>query len=136
MKMLLTKKFAFEMAHALEGYDGKCANLHGHSYHMEVTVEGTKLNADGMAIDFGTIKRIVQEQVVDRFDHALVLKEGSSLLAAGATHKNLIAVPFNPTTENLLLHFAQLVEPHLPADTRLHSIRLAETDTSVAEIIF
>lgn len=136
MKMLLTKKFAFEMAHAIEGYDGKCANLHGHSYHMEVTVEGTKLNADGMAIDFGTIKRIVQEQVVDLFDHALVLKEGSSLLAAGSTHKNLIAVPFNPTTENLLLHFAQLIEPHLPADTQLHSIRLAETDTSVAEIIF
>ena len=136
MKMLLTKKFAFEMAHALEGYDGKCANLHGHSYHMEVTVKGTKLNADGMAIDFGAIKRIVQEQVVDRFDHALVLKEGSSLLAAGATHKNLIAVPFTPTTENLLIHFAQLIEPHLPADTQLHSIRLAETDTSVAEIIF
>ena len=87
MKMLLTKKFAFEMAHALEGYDGKCANLHGHSYHMEVTVKGTKLNADGMAIDFGAIKRIVQEQVVDRFDHALVLKEGSSLLAAASEQK-------------------------------------------------
>lgn len=40
MKMLLTKKFVFEMAHALDGYDGKCANLHGHSYHLEVTVEG------------------------------------------------------------------------------------------------
>lgn len=134
MKMLLTKKFAFEMAHALDGYDGKCANLHGHSYHMEVTVDAG-MPADGgsgMAIDFGKIKEIVQQAIIDRFDHALVLKEGSPLSAGQA---NLIVVPFNPTTENLLMHFASLLKDRMPCDVTLHCLRLAETDTSVAELI-
>ena len=135
MKMLLTKKFSFEMAHALDGYNGKCANLHGHSYHLEVTVEGGSPAENGMVIDFHTIKAIVQQNIIDRFDHALVLREGTSLIASCAKSPNLIMVPFNPTTENLLLHFAQLIEPHMPDGTRLHSIRLAETDTSVAELI-
>ena len=134
MKMLLTKKFAFEMAHALEGYDGKCANLHGHSYHLEVTVDAGMPTdgGSGMAIDFGSIKEIVQQTVIDRFDHALVLKEGSPLAAGQA---NLITVPFNPTTENLLLHFASLLQNSMPCGVSLHSLRLAETDTSVAELI-
>ena len=130
MKMLLTKKFCFEMAHALPGYNGKCANLHGHSYHLEVTVESHELNADGMGVDFHTLKQIVQTTVVDRFDHALVLPEG-----VGIEAPNLVTVPFAPTTENLLLHFARLLEPAMPAGARLHSLRLAETDTSVAELI-
>lgn len=139
MKMLLTKKFTFEMAHALDGYDGKCANLHGHSYHMEVTMEGPAnvedSDGDGIIIDFHAIKDIVQQAIIDRFDHALVLKDGSSLIAASTSMSNLINVPFNPTTENLLLHFAKLIEPHLPTGTRLYSIKLAETDTSVAELL-
>lgn len=135
MKMLLTKKFAFEMAHALDGYDGKCANLHGHNYHLEVTVEGTELNSNGMAIDFGRIKTLVQSVVINRFDHALVLKKGSPLASNPNTFSNLIEVPFNPTTENLLIHFATLLEPQMPIGTRLHGLRLAETDSSVAELL-
>lgn len=135
MKMLLTKKFTFEMAHALDGYDGKCANLHGHSYHLEVTVEGGAQPDNGMVIDFHAIKDIVQKAVIDRFDHALVLKEGSTIISSGTSMPNLIRVPFNPTTENLLVHFAQLLEPQFPDGTRLHSLRLAETETSVAELV-
>ena len=135
MKMLLTKKFAFEMAHALDGYDGKCANLHGHSYHLEVTVEAPVLGADGMAIDFGRIKQIVQQAVVDRFDHALVLSEKSKFRNQAPELDNLVLVPFNPTTENLLIHFVDLVSPHMPDGVVLHSLRLAETDTSVAELL-
>ena len=135
MKMLLTKKFTFEMAHALDGYDGKCANLHGHSYHLEVTVEGTELNSNGIAIDFGSIKTLVQRTVIDHFDHALVLKKGSTLALNPLAFSNLIEVPFNPTTEKLLIHFATLLEPQMPAGTRLHSLRLAETDSSVAELL-
>lgn len=135
MKLLLTKKFTFEMAHALDGYEGKCANLHGHSYHLEVTVEGSELNPDGMAIDFGSIKQTVQQAIISRFDHALVLKKGSAFDSLGLPFQNLIEVPFNPTTENLLIHFASLLEPLLPNGVRLHSLRLAETDTSVAELL-
>lgn len=138
--ILLTKKFSFEMAHALDGYDGKCANLHGHSYHLEVTVEGTAAADNGISLDFHTIKDIVQRTVIDRFDHALVLHQGSPLaneltLNSPLIAPNLIALPFNPTTENLLLHFASLVVPVLPEGARLHSLRLSETDTSTAELI-
>ena len=137
MKILLTKKFSFEMAHALDGYDGKCANLHGHSYHLDVTVEGAPAGEDGISLDFHTIKELVQRIVVDRFDHALVLREGSDLIAQHSSLNipNLVALPFNPTTENLLLHFAELIAPALPAGARLHSLRLSETDTSTAELI-
>lgn len=130
MKMLLTKKFAFEMAHALPGYEGKCANLHGHSYHLDVTVEGTVMHADGMTVDFHLLKELVEHTVVERFDHALVLPRG-----AGIEAPNLVEVDFQPTTENLLLHFARLLEPVMPEGARLYSLRLAETDTSVAELV-
>lgn len=135
MKLLLTKKFVFEMAHALEGYDGKCAHLHGHSYHLEVTVEGAEVGPDGMTLDFSQLKHIVQQAVVDRFDHALVLHQDSKLRPPTSDLHNLIAVPFNPTTENLLVHFAALLQPLMPQGARLHSLRLAETDTSVAELV-
>lgn len=137
MKMLLTKRFAFEMAHALPRYDGRCRHLHGHSYHLEVTVEcaADALDDDGMALDFHRLKQLVQQTVVDRFDHALVLPKGVHLLADDADCPNLIEVPFQPTTERLLLHFASLLQPEMPAGARLHSIKLAETDTSVAELV-
>jgi len=134
MKMLLTKKFTFEMAHALDGYEGKCAHLHGHSYHLEVTVEASQLGPDGMGVDFHSLKQIVQESVVDRFDHALVLSADSTLLP-DAGIENLVRLPVNPTTENLLLHFADLLRPRMPEGVRLHSLRLAETENSVAELV-
>lgn len=134
MKMLLTKKFSFEMAHALDGYEGKCAHLHGHSYHLEVTVEATQLGPDGMGFDFHSLKQIVQKEVVDRFDHALVLSADSTLLPESRL-ANLVRLPFNPTTENLLLHFADLLKPCMPEGIRLYSLRLAETESSVAELV-
>lgn len=131
MRLLLTKRFVFEMAHALPGYDGPCAHLHGHSYHLEVTVEGPAPGNDGLSFDFHRLKEIVQRVIIDRFDHALVLPRGMNIAS-----ENLLEVDFQPTTENLLLHFARLLQPHLPEGVSLHSLRLAETDTSVAELLF
>ena len=76
----LTKEFSFEAAHALDGYDGPCREIHGHSYRLFVTVAGRPV-ADpenpkyGMVMDFGVLKRIVNEQIVSRFDHAFVLRD-------------------------------------------------------------
>ena len=75
----LTKEFSFEMAHSLSGYDGACREIHGHSYKLFVTVQGEP-NADpnnpkyGMVMDFGELKRIVGRLIVDRYDHALVVR--------------------------------------------------------------
>ena len=75
-KIRITKKFSFEMAHALYNYDGLCRNIHGHTYKLEVTLLGeAQKNAgqpkDGMVMDFGALKKLVNKKIVHVFDHAL-----------------------------------------------------------------
>lgn len=79
----LTKEFSFEAAHALDGYDGPCREIHGHSYRLFVTVKDTPAEDAsnpkcGMVLDFGVLKRIVSEEIVSHFDHALVLRASES----------------------------------------------------------
>ncbi len=138
----LTKEFSFEAAHALEGYDGPCREIHGHSYRLFVTVKGEPLRdaSDpkcGMVLDFGVLKRIVGEEIVSRFDHALVLEEsdGSAPLRQLLARRfgNVVAVPYRPTCENMLDDFARRISRRLPAGVTLHALRLHETATSFAE---
>ena len=140
-KVRVTKKFTFDMAHALFGYDGPCKNIHGHTYHLSVTLAGTPIqnNKDvklGMVIDFGELKSIVKKQIIDIYDHALVLNEeapySKSELITNEFEKVLL-VPFQPTCENLLLHFVNSIRELFPADVQLIGIRLEETPTSYAE---
>ena len=89
----VTKKFKFETGHALYGHDGKCKNIHGHSYQLEVTVQGKPI-ADknnpkyGMVIDFSDLKEIVKKEIVDEFDHATVFNGNSPHLELANTLKN------------------------------------------------
>src|SRR5690606_5185922 len=76
----LTKIFPFETAHAVYGYDGPCRNIHGHSYELHVTVVATVsgeqfLPPPGFLIDFKDIKKIVKSEIVDYFDHKLLLSK-------------------------------------------------------------
>ena len=78
----ITKGFSFEAGHALHGYDGKCKNLHGHSYKLSVTVIGTPITditnpKFGMVIDFTDLKRIVKEEIVNKFDHATIFNKNT-----------------------------------------------------------
>lgn len=66
--MLVSKEFAFDSAHFLTNYHGKCENLHGHTYRLRVTVEGP-VQKDGMVMDFKELKELVKERVIDRYDH-------------------------------------------------------------------
>lgn len=138
----LTKEFSFEAAHALDGYDGPCREIHGHSYRLFVTVAGRPV-ADpenpkyGMVMDFGVLKRIVNEQIVSRFDHAFVLRDserGRAVREAlGERFSNIVVVDYQPTCENMLADFARRIASRLPEGVRLHSLRLHETTTSFAE---
>lgn len=111
----LTKEFSFEAAHALDGYDGPCREIHGHSYRLFVTVKGCPADDDtnpkcGMVMDFGVLKSIVNEEVVSRFDHALVLRatrRDAPLRAVLAERfGNIVTVDYQPTCENMLGDFA------------------------------
>lgn len=138
----LTKEFSFEAAHALDGYDGPCRAVHGHSYRLFVTVRGlpaenTENPKCGMVMDFGVLKRIVNEEIVSRFDHALVLRatsqNGELHRVLGQRFGNVVAVDYQPTCENMLADFAHRIAARLPQGVALHSLRLHETATSFAE---
>lgn len=137
----VTKEFTFEMAHALLGYDGSCKYVHGHSYGLSVTVIGNpKTNESdpklGMVIDFGDLKKIVKETVVDKFDHALVLNNQTpkdSINPQQELFDKVIFVNYQPTSEILVADFAKRIAGKLPEDVNLFSLRLRETATSFAE---
>ena len=138
----LTKEFSFEAAHALDGYDGPCRETHGHSYRLCVTAKGCPADDDtnpmcGMVMDFGVLKSIVNEEVVSRFDHALVLRETpenhAALEAMRGTYTKIIVTPYQPTCENMVEDFARAIAAELPAGVELFSVKLHETATSFAE---
>ncbi len=141
-KIRITKEFSFETGHALYGYDGKCRNVHGHSYKLSVTVIGTPI-ADtshvklGMVIDFGDLKKIVKEDIEDVFDHATVFNKNTPHVELARELKkrghNVILVDYQPTSENMVLDFVQKIKKKLPDTIELHSLKLQETETSYAE---
>lgn len=140
-KIRVTKRFHFEMAHALYEYDGLCRNIHGHSYSLEVTLIGEPRNEpkhpkDGMVMDFGGIKDLVKNKIVNRFDHALMVnklipEKQKELLRQ--TTERFIVVDFQPTSENMIMYIAEILQQHLPSGVNLFSVRLYETATSYAE---
>lgn len=139
-KIRVTKEFSFEMAHALDGHDGKCRNIHGHSYQLAVTIIGTPIKDDnspknGMVIDFADLKSIVNRTIIEPLDHGLMLYEKSEFLNSitAYSHQLLITKPYNPTCENMVIDFAQILKTNLPKEVTLHSLILRETKTSYAE---
>ncbi len=140
-KVRLTKEFGFETAHSLLGYDGLCKNIHGHSYKLFVTVIGEPINdnqnvKNGMVMDFGDLKRIVKQEIVDVFDHAYAVNKAENiekLKMLGKIFERFIVCEEQPTCENMVIHFAEKIKKHLPENIRLFSIKLHETATSYAE---
>lgn len=141
-KIRITKQFSFETGHALYGYDGKCRNVHGHSYKLSVTVIGTPISDTshvklGMVIDFGDLKKIVKEDIEDVFDHATVFNKNTPHIELAKELQdrghNVILVDYQPTSENMVIDFAKKIKARLPENIKLHSLKLQETETSYAE---
>ncbi|MHC1706941.1 MAG: 6-pyruvoyl tetrahydropterin synthase family protein [Bacteroidales bacterium] len=140
-RIRITKEFAFEMAHALKGHDGPCRFIHGHSYILSVTVIGVpERDTDsaklGMVMDFSELKKIVRENIISIFDHALVLNSSSKLETGDENaplFEKTLLVNYQPTSENLLFDFVGRIKGKLPRGVRLHCMRLRETATSYAE---
>ena len=141
-KIRITKQFDFETGHALYGYDGKSKNVHGHSYKLSVTVIGTPISDSsnvkyGMVIDFGDLKKIVASEIVNKFDHATVFNKNTPHIELAEELKkrehSVILVDYQPTSEMMLIDFAEKIKNRLPENIQLHSLKLRETGTSHAE---
>lgn len=121
--VLVSKEFTFDSAHHLHCYEGKCKSLHGHTYKLQVVMSG-KVDARGLAIDFGDIKRLAKERIIEKLDHRYL---------------NEVLPPMNTTAENMVVWMyeqldAALREEGLYPVVRLEEIRLWETPTSYAAV--
>ena len=140
-KIRLTKEFRFEMSHALWNYDGKCKNIHGHTYILMITVIGEPINdpknpKNGMVMDFGELKKIVNEHIVDTHDHYIAVNGNSPHAEIEFEKYQIHSVQrknYQPTCENMVIEFVDILKKHLPDYVELHSVRLYETPTSFAE---
>lgn len=123
-RVAVTKEFSFDAAHHLHAYDGKCMNLHGHTYRLVITVSGF-VDETGLVIDFGDLKRIYQEAIEERLDHKYL---------------NEVLPPMNTSAENMIVWMWETLESALSLHTddgkklRLEELVLYETPTSRATL--
>lgn len=137
----ITKKFNFEMAHTLLNYDGPCRNIHGHSYSLFVTMIGKPCIVEdhpknGLVIDFVDIKKAVNKEVIDHFDHALALNDKAPATMVKVLEDQfdkILLLPYQPSCENLIIDIKNRLVDVFNDNCRLFSIRLQETSTSWAE---
>ncbi len=135
----ITKIFNFEMAHAINGYDGACKHIHGHSYQLYISVSLANNDLDfipapGFIIDFKLLKQIVESTVVSVLDHKLVLsKTFLSNKPYVELLENLIVWEYEPTVENILLYIKTALSSALPKELRLTAVKLYETKDSYSE---
>lgn len=129
----VTKDMTFDAAHMLTGYEGRCRNLHGHTYHLFVEARG-ELNDEGMVVDFRLLKELMTREIADRFDHAFMYCDKSpvELEIARVLESNglkTVPLPFPTTAENLARYFYGVLAGHVDVS----AVRLMETPTSCAE---
>jgi 6-pyruvoyltetrahydropterin/6-carboxytetrahydropterin synthase len=135
----ITKIFRFEAAHAIHHYPGSCAQIHGHSYELHVTVSATESSESfieglGIVMDFKNLKSIVQEHAIFLLDHKLILSKDYVADTRNDFSKDeLLLFEAEPTAENLLLFLKNKILPELQHGIHLKSLKLWETRDSYAE---
>lgn len=146
----ITKKFEFECAHMLNNHKGDCKNLHGHSYKLEITIEGNPIEditneAYGMLIDFKNLKNIVKAYILDYFDHAYVYNNHAGPKAASIEIANILkknnmkTVDFDgePTCETMSKFFFNELDYVFDlngyTNFKIQKVKLYETSGSFAE---
>jgi len=112
----------FSAGHALRGYRGKCENVHGHNYRVQITLEGPELDTIGLLVDFTRVKQVLRE-VIKRLDHQFI-------------NELEPFITVNPSAENLAKYFFEEVSgglKALPAGASVKEAILWETDTAYAK---
>lgn len=123
-RVMVSKEFTFDAAHHLHAYEGKCKNLHGHTYKVVFGISAYP-NEIGIAVDFGDVKKIWKEQIEIYLDHRYV---------------NETLPPMNTTAENMVVWIFEKMEKSLAScakefrEARVEFVKLYETPTSYAEM--
>lgn len=144
LRITVTKEFTFDCAHMLSNHKGVCSNLHGHTYRLEVTASSELIkegSSQGMVVDFGDLKSIVKELVVDKFDHSFIFWEGGSeaekAIARVVEDNGMRIVKFKerPTAENIAMYIIKTLNEYLKDSfIKIVKVKLYETPTSFAEV--
>jgi 6-pyruvoyltetrahydropterin/6-carboxytetrahydropterin synthase len=143
--MRITRRLEFDAGHRIPDHASQCRHLHGHRYAIEVTLSGEIIDAagkpvNGMVMDFGDMKTIAREHVVDRWDHAFLVYRGDTAVVeflAGMPDHNTVVLDTIPTAENLAREAFRILDP-VYRDTygnhlRLERVRLYETPNCWAD---
>ena len=122
-RVRVSREFTFDSAHHLHGYEGKCKSLHGHTYRLQVVMEG-ETDERGFVIDFADMKRMTKERVLNKLDHRYL---------------NEVLPPMNTTAENMVVWIFEQLDAALKEEgwsprVELALVRLWETPSSLAEI--
>lgn len=132
--MKIAKEFNWEMGHRLPFHNGKCINLHGHSYKMMVELTGTP-DVNGMVLDYYDVKTIISP-IVEELDHSFMVKENDTevLEFLRKINSKHVVVPFDSTAENLSLYFLdKITSANLPANITAVKVKIFETENTYAE---
>jgi 6-pyruvoyltetrahydropterin/6-carboxytetrahydropterin synthase len=124
MKVTVLKEFKFDAAHWLPGYNGKCQNVHGHTYKLQVGFTGEVQDDNGMVVDFSRIKEVIKNSIIDHLDHKCL------------NDVKYMKFPYHmPTAENMVLWFVSVLDVLFVFvnEVELTFVRLYETETSYAE---
>ena len=137
--MHLTTRFTFDAAHRILGHPGKCAYLHGHTYHLEVTVASARLDALGMVMDFDDLRALVRKAVLDRWDHATLLAREDPLVPAiigvqTEAPEKVVRFKQNPTAEILTREAWEAIRQALPPQVSLLRVKIEETPACSSEL--
>lgn len=136
--MKISKTFKFDMAHMLEGHDGKCSNLHGHSYELTIFLEGELVETgpkSGMVMDYGDLKDIVYNTVLKNLDHSFIYNRNNVLESKIAvllmdSERKIYPILGSTTAENISKEIFKLLNVKLK---KLNCVVLKETGSSSVE---
>ncbi len=128
----VTKIFRFEAAHRISNYQGACSNIHGHSYVLHVTVSSAISRETDMIFDFKELKKLVNEEIISKMDHALLIKKSNTNIQLSDGFK-VLYLDNEPTAEMMLGFMADKLLSVLPSDVTLKRLRLYETESSYAD---
>ena len=137
-EVAVCKIFTFDAAHQLVGHKGKCANLHGHTYRLEVVLKGeavqeADVSDEGFLMDFGDLKKAVKELVIDPFDHAFLAMGNEPVLKVlKESNSKVVLLGFRATAENLAAYICHRLRS---AGLPVYAVKLWETPTAWAQVL-